>query len=38
MVTEIECGERNPSIDIMERLAHGLSASLSELLSDSRRT
>ena len=30
-VGEIERGERNPSIDVMDRLAQGLSVSLSEL-------
>ena len=34
-VGEVERGERNPSIDVMERLAQGLSVSLSELLSES---
>ena len=38
MVTEIECGERNPSFDVMERLVQGLSVSLAELLSESLGT
>ena len=37
-VGEIERGERNPSVDVMDRLAHGLSVSLAELLSESRGT
>ena len=37
-VGEVERGERNPSIDVMERLAQGLSVSLAELVSESRGT
>ena len=36
-VGEIERGERNPSIDVMERLAEGLSVPLVELLVETPR-
>lgn len=36
-VGEVERGERNPSIDVMERLAEGLSVPLVELLVETPR-